>query len=501
MSARTPTPAASSRASRAVVRLFWQSAAYSLGNLAIKGAGLLLLPLYLDPALLPQADYGYLGLIETAAQLAIAATGLGLASGLLRYGSMAADPQSRDAYLATAFITVAVLAAATLLASLAFAAPIASVLVGDAARASAVGWAGAYVALKVIGAVPYMLLRVRERPGIYLAALTAEVLVLVAGVWYALAVAAAGLEGVMAAFAASALASALPLSVLVARRLGGGWRPRLARQLLRFGMPLTMAALAGILLNTGDRFVLEALAGPEVLAVYVLASKFGGLVNMLFVQSFNMAFAVLGLKAIGDTRATDFHRRVFRHFVVLAGWGVLAIAVLARDLTDFLSPHPNYLAAEPLILPIALGFLLYGVYYLVVTVLYAAERTGQVALMVLGAALFNLALNIALVPILGAMGAALATLVSYGLLMGAAVAYARRALPLRLPWSALVSTLLLIVGLWAAVQPSLGWALEARLAMRIGVVLAYPALVLIAGLYSLSEVREVVAVMRRRTRG
>lgn len=474
----------------AVRRLAWQSGVYALGNLVLKGAGLLLLPLYLDPARLPVADYGYLGLIETAAQLAIAVTGLGLASGLLRYATAGGqgDPKS---YAATAFWTT--LALAGLLVALVWiAAPLlASVLAGDASRSAVVRWAGLYAALKTVGAVPYMVLRVRERAGVYLLALVLEVAVLVGGVALALGRFEAGLEGVVMAFAASgAVAAALSLGLLGTVRRG--WQPRLASQLVRFGWPLAGAALAGILLNTGDRFVLEALAGPEVLAVYVLAAKFGGLINMLFVQSFNLAFSVLGLKALGAGEGTDLHRRVFRHYTVLTGWGVLGVSLLAYDVTRWLSPDPGYLAADPLILPVALGFLFYGLYYLFLNVLYSADRTRRVAVLVLASAGANVALNIALVPWLGAMGAALATAASYALLAGWTLRQARRVEPVAVPWIALVGTLGLVVALWLVAQPTLDWGDGARLAARLGILGLYPPLVLVLRLYRLDEVRALL---------
>jgi O-antigen/teichoic acid export membrane protein len=487
------------RPAGAVVRLAWQSAAYSLGNLALKATGLLLLPLYLDPARLAQADYGYLGLIETAAQLAIAVTGLGIASGLLRYATSASE--DTETYVSTALLTTLGAAAGTLALILLLAEPLADILLNDAARASIVRWAALYVAFKVIAATPFMLLRVRERVWFYIAALLAEVTLLVGGVWYALARLDAGLEGVMAALAISAGAAAIPLSLLALATVRLRWRREAAVRLLRFGVPLTLAAMAGILLNTGDRFVLEALSGAETLAVYVLAAKFGGLINMLFVQSFNMAFSVLGLKSIASGAETDFHRRVFRHFVAAAGWGVLGVALLTRDVTDLLSPNPAYLAAEPLVLPIAFGFLFYGIYYIIVNVLYAAERTLQVAWLVLGAAVFNLVLNVLLVPHLGAMGAALATLAAYALLAGASLIQARRAMTLRLPWPALLSVSLVVVGCWALAQPTVFWDGGPRLAARLALIAAYPAILVLAGIYSFEELRSVSKAVRAAWRG
>src|SRR5690606_22620517 len=108
---------------------------------------------------------------------------------------------------------------------------------------------------------------------------------------------------------------------------------------------------------------LKAFTDAEVVAVYGLAAKYGGLVNMLFVQSFQLAFTVIGLKALAPGgEGADVHRRTFRHFVVVTGWGVLGVSLLARDVTAALSPNPAFLAAEPLVLPLALGFMAYGVY-------------------------------------------------------------------------------------------------------------------------------------------
>ena len=73
-------------------RLLTQSGLYALGNAAIKAGGLILLLFYLDPALLAQAEYGRLVLIETAANLAVVLAGLGLAQGLLKYGTDAPLP-------------------------------------------------------------------------------------------------------------------------------------------------------------------------------------------------------------------------------------------------------------------------------------------------------------------------------------------------------------------------------------------------------------------------
>ena len=485
-----------------LLRLARQSGVYALGNAAIKAGGLLLLWLYLDPALLTQAEYGRLVLIETAVSLAVVVAGLGLAHGLLKYATDPDFSDDRDALGFTALLVTVGLAAVLWGIVALLAEPLAGALLDDGNRTALVRLAGAYAALKVVATVPYMALRVEERAGWYVAGLIVEFAVLVGGVYYFLAVQQQGLDGVLVGYVLSAGTTAVLLSagLLVCARWQ--FRSRLVGSLLRFGVPLTLASLATVLLNTGDRFLLDAFVGAEAVAVYGLAQKFGGLVNMLFVQSFSMAFAVLGLKALGSLSAEgggevgNLHRRTFRHYAVLTGWGVLGVALLAFDVTEFVSPNPAYLDADPLILPIALGFMAYGIYIIMMNVLYATAQTRRIAGNVLGAAVLNLALNAALIPLLGAMGAALATLAAYAGLAAVTTWQARDAVVIAFPWRALATVLLLVGGLWVLGQPSLGWTQPARLAWRVGLLALYPLLVLAAGVYSRSEWRILWTTLR-----
>ncbi len=484
-----------------VARLAKQSGVYALGNAIVKAGGLLLLLLYLDPALLAQAEYGRLALLETAAGLALAVAGLGLAQGLLKFATDPAHHDERDALTFTAWLGVVALAFALWGGFAVAARPLAAWLLDDAARAPLVRLVGGYAALKVVGAVPYMVLRMDERVVSFVALLVAELAALVGGVYYFVAVRGWGLEGAVLGLALSAAVAAVPPSLVLLARVPWRFRPALARRLVAFGAPLVFANFANILLNTGDRFVLEALRGADAVAVYALAQKFGGLVNMLFVQSFSLAFAVLGLKALGslaeaEGEVGELHRKTFRHYAVLAGWGVLGVSLLAFDVTAAISPNRAYLEAAPLVLPIGLGFLAYGVYYIMMNVLYAAGQTGRIAGNVLGAALANLVLNAALIPPLGAMGAAAATLLAYAGLAAVTARQARGIARIAFPWRVLATAVLLVAGLWGLGQPAAAWATPVRLGWRLGLLALYPALVLVAGVYTRAELGSLAASAR-----
>lgn len=487
-----------------LMRLLRQGGMYTLSNLAVKVAGLLLLVLFLNPAFLDQADYGRFQLLEVLSQVLILLGGMGMAAGLLKFLHDESYADDREALPFTALVAAAFCGFAVAALTCLFARPLASFLVDDPTAVVPVYLTGLYVALKIIGAVPFMMLRVHERAGLFALAAAGEAVLLIAAISVQLVVLKAGLNGIMVGYVTSAAGSTLLLSWALLKKNRILFRFGLLRPLAKFGAPLALAGLASVALNAGDRFILKALTDADLVAVYGLAAKYGGLVNMLFVQSFNMAFAVVGLNALSSTDGgMHVHRRTFRHYIVLTGWGVLGVSLLARDVTQVLSPNPAFLAAEPLVLPISLGFLAYGVYFIGMNVLYADGRTPTIALGVALVALLNVVLNLVTIPMWGAMGAALATLVSYVVLAAGTIIRAHSIAPVKYRWAAVAGALGILLGLWAFGQISLAWETAYRLPFRLLLIGCYPAFIVVAGLYSREELRELahrVASFLRRSK-
>lgn len=81
------------------------------------------------------------------------------------------------------------------------------------------------------------------------------------------------------------------------------------------------------------------------------------------------------------------------------------------------------------IVPLLLGFLFYGLYFLTISGVYLHGRTGSVAIVVGIAAALNIGLNVLLIPHLGGLGAAWATAISYLALAGMMYVFSRKYLP------------------------------------------------------------------------
>lgn len=480
-------------------RLAKQSGLYALGNLLLKAIGLALHAFYLDPDLLSGQAYGYLVLMETTAEFGIMFGGMGLATGLLKFRGDERYREVHDALPFTVLVFSLFTGGVTLLLFSMFAHPFATWLLDGTAQARLVQLTAVYIGVKVIGVVPLTLLRSQERVGWYVVAMVAEWVMLVAGVAYLLAIRHGGVEGVLTAWIWAASASTTVLTIGLLRRVRWRLHFRLVGPLFRFGVPLAVGGLAALVLKLGDQYLLQGLRDAETVGIYGWAYKMSGLLNMLVVQSFQMAFTVIGIKRLGADRTDpSLHRRTFRHLLIIGGWGALGLSLFAYDLTLLISDNREFLRAVPLVLPLALGFLGYGLYYIALNVLYMAEKTRAISLNVTLSAGANVLLNLWLIPPYGAWGAAVATLVSYALLAALTYRLAEKVLRAGYAWHALLGVAVLVVTLYAVARLTAGWPTFPRLGARMGLFALYPVLVLMLRIYKWDEIREGIIWLKGR---
>lgn len=483
-------------------RLFRQSTVYALASVVSKAGGLVLLMFYGDTDVLSQEALGTLSVLDAAKLFALLIAGIGLPLGILRFASASALTEAeRAAVPATALALATAAGAVTGALGWALAPPLAGAGWLPADLVEPVRWLAVYVAFRTVSDVSYTVLRQRERPGAFVLVGALEVALLVGAVVWFLVVRGEGLVGITRGYALSAALLALVVTPLllarVERRIDWG----LVRPLVVFGLPLIASGLAARFLALGDRFLLVHFLGTEATAVYEWAARFGGVVNAFLVQSVTLAFTVLGLKALDRDGSPELHRQTFRHFAALAGWVVLGLGLFVSDVTRLLGADPVYVGTDGLVVLIAGGFAFYGLYFVVVNVLYAAGRTRAVAGAVGGAAALNLALNVALIPALGAAGAAWATLVAYAALAVWTARLGQRSTPVAYPWRALWTAAALVAALWGLAQVAGGWPAGPAFAGRVALALAYPPLLFALGVYDRGDLARARAVLRVREHG
>jgi O-antigen/teichoic acid export membrane protein len=126
------------------------------------------------------------------------------------------------------------------------------------------------------------------------------------------------------------------------------------------------------------------------------------------------------------------------------------------------------------------------------TSLYIRQKTGFISILVGAAAVLNLALNQLLVPSMGYMGAAWATLATFGALAIATWVVAERAMQVGYELFRVMVPVVLAFGLYAASLKIPGGGI----AVRAGLVLLLPLVLWTCGYLRAQEKAELVSVVR-----
>jgi O-antigen/teichoic acid export membrane protein len=470
-------------------RVASRGAWYALGNALVKVSGLILLPVVTNTDYLSMADYGRWGVLEITAQLGTALLGLSLAIGLVRFYN---EPDGGGRVVAAAWwTTITVAAGAALLTG---------VVISEFAQEGSryVYWALlAYGIAELLLAIPLALLRAQERAGWHTAIQGLKLALLVSLALALLVKQRVGFPGLVGAFAAASMATLVVAVLATARR--EYFLPRISgqvvRRLLRFSVPLVAGGLGSMVLNAGDRYVLAMFRPSEDVAVYTLASRFGGVVNMFVVQPLNLAWLPL-LFRLEERQRADVLRLLVPYLTFGLCVVVVALSTLTAPALRIMGSASSYQAAVPLIPWVGLGFAAYGLSTVFSGVLALFHRTRTLSIWLAVAAVLNLGLNFALVPAFGPMAAAINTLVGYVALMLGQYWATRKLLPVRYGWGRLTGmTSVTLAASLAGAFLHAGDGLS-HWALRLAVVAGWVGLLAATRWFTWGEVREVWRVMR-----
>lgn len=210
------------------------------------------------------------------------------------------------------------------------------------------------------------------------------------------------------------------LVVVVLRRLpsrSGDFDRTLGIDMLRYGYPITLMAIAQWMLQLSDRYVIAALRSSAEVGLYTAAYAVSEQALHVILLLFQMPFAVLGARVWereGRDAAAAFVSGSARSYLLLAIPAWAGISVLADPIMAAMTDEAYREAA--IIMPVVSGALvLHGIYWWFTSGATFMKKTGQLAVALIAGSAVNLALNLLLVGRFGYQIAAVTTFVSYGM--------------------------------------------------------------------------------------
>jgi len=461
-------------------RLATTGAAYTAASIVSKLIAVALLPLY--TRYLSPADYGAAEVMFAAVVSASIVVRFGTIEALLRFYYK--DDEDPAAVVATSFAALFWFSTVAALIALPFAGPISEALLDRSAPGLARISIGG---LWVLTMVEYLLtlFRLEERARAYFVTTIVNVFLAI-GLTVVLVVGAGeGARGLLIGSYASGALVALVLIVLQRRRLSLWIEGPLLRRMTRFGLPTMPAELSLYLLNFVDRIVIVRSAGLAEAGLYSLAVKFAQAVNVL-VRGFQLAWPPLAYSIRDDGEARRTYAAVVTWFVTGCAFVVTGMWLFSRWIVRILA-DPKFFDSYEAIGLIATGVTLYALYMVLVVILGRTGRTEFNFPATIAALIANLALNLALVPSLGIVGAGLALVASYIVVVALMYAFTQRLFPVPYEWGRLARVVLVSTALVGAAELLLPTEGFVGFLTRVVFWFAYPAVLLLTGFFTAEE--------------
>jgi O-antigen/teichoic acid export membrane protein len=475
-------------------RLAASGAAYQASSLVAGFLALFTLPLYTRH--LTKAELGYAETLLTAIILVSILLRFGVGEAFVRFYFDDTDIERRDrlAQTTTAFALVTTTAAAII--ALALAGPLSQALLGVRdATLMAFGVLGLWAFTNL--EIAYALLRVEELRRTYLIASVSNVLLTVALTVTLVVGFDTGARGyVLGNYAASTIVLVGLWIFALRHRLGlipRGARERL-RPLLGFGAPTVPADAAVFALNVIDRAYLLRAESPAAAGLYSVAVKLATVV-IVAVRGFQLAWPPLAYSIADETEASRLYALVTTAYVVTTGLVVAGITLLGRWVVRLLAAD-DFFAAHEALPWVALGWALYGLFLVFVSIAGRAKVTMRTFPAAAAGLVVNVIALVALVGPLGIAGAGIALCAAYLVMLVVVHLLTRRLFAVPFQWRRLGTIVVILAGVSIAGELLLPTAGLAGFAARALALAAIPVLLMFARVFTLGQLASFRASMR-----
>jgi O-antigen/teichoic acid export membrane protein len=460
---------------------------YGLGSTLMQAASVLLIPIY--TRWLGLNDYGVLALLTgLQAMLIILAQG-GLGSALFRsYYDYHDELGQRDVISTTTWllmmVTTAVAGSAFLLSD---------IMVGILGLDSLMGASVRLIALitffEGLNILPFSVFRARRQALRYASTSLIVLVVRLSAIIYFVVVHLAGLQGVLYGMLVGAGFSFVVGYVQVIGSVSFRVERSEIKKLLRFGVPLIPANLAGWILAVSGRYFLAHFATMSDVGIYALADRFASVLSVLLVQPLFLLWLPVMLSIYQKEYARRFYARMLIYFVIGGMFLSLGLSLFAREALALLATQ-HFMPARHYVFPLCLAAVVNGASRLLNVGTDLARKSENNAAAIVVAVIVFIGLNMVLTPIWGIGGMVAAMCAAYAVMSGLIFVFAYRLYPIHYEWSQVFTVLALAAAIYAVsllLETTIPLSLLLVIVLKVGLLGSFPVALLSLGIINGQE--------------
>lgn len=391
-------------------RLAKGSAIYGIGSILNQFINILLLPLF--TSYLSPSDYGVISVLTltTFILLSIFSLGFGTSIGICYFDDD--SPRRKEETICSAVVVLGVSSFVMLVLGNLFAEQISGLLFRSAEYKYVVSL-NLFRACAIMLIIPFMLrLQLEERQ------LTFIVLTLIATLGSAgisvllVVVLRRGFQGMIEAMFLSKVFALLLFAVIGIRGIKFRFNRKLAKGLLRYGLPVIPGFISLYILQRGNIFILQRFNSLEQAGLYSIGYNLGYAI-ILLVSAFTTAWTPFFLSFVDKKdEARVLFGRVFTYYVFGMGSLSLLFYIFARPVVLLLTTQAFHNAYKVTGLTASAQFLV-GVFSILLPAVYFAKEVKYMTIVQVISAILFIGISLLITPAFGIIGAGVSLVLGY----------------------------------------------------------------------------------------
>ncbi len=187
----------------------------------------------------------------------------------------------------------------------------------------------------------------------------------------------------------------------------------LLKQMLQYSWPIAVAGIAYIINENLDKFLIKRMIGDTEMGIYAACYKLAIFMN-LYIMAFRLGAEPFFFNHANKKDAKETYAKIMNYFVIIGALVFVGIVVYIDFLKELFIRNPEYWSAIEIVPIVLLAYLFLGIYHNLSIWYKLTDKTRFGMYFSIIGAIVTIILNLWLIPKIGIMAAAWATLIAYG---------------------------------------------------------------------------------------
>jgi len=191
---------------------------------------------------------------------------------------------------------------------------------------------------------------------------------------------------------------------------------QLLKKMLRYSLPIMVGGLAFVTTENLDKLLLGNLVGKEQMGIYAACYKLGVFMT-LYIMAFRLGAEPFFFNQADKKNAKETYAKILTWFTVLGALFMLVVIVFIDLFATILLGKPEYFEALQIVPIILLSNLFLGIYNNLSIWYKLTDKTKFGMYFSILGAIITIVFNVIMIPKIGFIASAWATLITYGCMM------------------------------------------------------------------------------------